>query len=308
VDAYGSDLLWCFYTISHTSRDRGLSASAARAGRELARRWRASHQHVPPDADADEIYTVVMGAYAADLLGVPLPRLKPELRAAAARFSANDFLGFDAQRQPPSPDDPMRYDTWLDALIRTYFGDAYGVLLGAHYSDVIKWLPRFRPFDGHDEDIEFDAFYAVTHVIYTLNGYNERRVSPSILPAEVAFLRRKLDLAIADDDPQMVGEALDSLKAAGFENDRQVKKGMDYLVAAQLDDGAWVEPEDDVYTAYHSAWTGIDGLRDYRYGGTVRKLPGTGMPSTQMDRGRGSRPVVVRRRLIIGFGRTLPPQ
>src|SRR5690349_18442771 len=40
LDEYGSDLLWCFYSVWHTSSDRELSESAARMGRELAQRWR----------------------------------------------------------------------------------------------------------------------------------------------------------------------------------------------------------------------------------------------------------------------------
>jgi len=274
VANYGDDLLWCFYTIAHTSRDRRLSASAARMGRELAHRWRKSHRHVSADATPAEIYDLVEGSYAADLLGVPDPRLKTALRTAARRFSAQDYLGFDAPRASPRADDPDRYDTWSGALIETFFGDAYGVQLGASYRDVLKWRPRLLPYDGHDEKTELDAFYAATHVIYTLNRYNERSLASSLLPREFAFIRRKLADAMADDNPEMVGEALDCLKAAGFENDPQVSKGRDYLMASQLADGAWVEDENDGHKAYHSAWTGIDGLRDYRYRGTVRKLPG----------------------------------
>jgi hypothetical protein len=278
IAKYGSDLLWCFYTISHTSSDRKLRESAAQMGRELARRWRKQNQHVPRDADALEIYKMVAGSYSSDLLGVKDPRLKAELREASRRFSARDYLGFDAQREPPPLDDPARYDTWSGALITAYFGDAYGIRLGARYRDVIKWLPSLRPFDGHDDDTEFDAFYAVTHVIYTLNRYHEHRVAPALLQDEIRFLRRKLDEAIEDEDPEMVGEALDSLKAAGFENDPQVKKGIDYLITSQLADGAWVEEDGDTYSAYHSAWTGIDGLRDYRFHGMVKKLPGSPRP------------------------------
>jgi hypothetical protein len=243
-------------------------------GRELARRWRKRTQHVPSGASPIEIYRIVAGSYAADLLGVRDLRLKKELREAARRFGARDYLGFDPRHEPPPADDPGRYDTWSGALITTYFGDAYGVQLGAHYRDVIQWLPNLRPFDGHDEDMEFDAFYAVTHVVYTLNRYHEHRIASALLPEELRFLRRKLDKAMREEDPEVVGEALDCLKAAGFEEDPQVKKGMDYLVASQLTNGAWVEDEDDIYTAYHSAWTGIDGLRDYHFHGTVRKLPG----------------------------------
>jgi hypothetical protein len=275
VTNYGADLLWCFYSISHTSRDPKLGESAARMGRELAVRWRKSHQHVPADATAHDIDLLVSGAYAADRLGFPDPRLKAELLKAARRFTAKDYLGFDATREPPPLDDPNRYDTWSGALITTYFGDAYGIRLGASHRDVVRWLPHLRPYNGYDEDMEFDIFYAITHVICTLNGYHERRVAPSLLPEEFHFLRRKLDEAIAKDDPEMVGEGLDCLKAAGFENDPQVAKGVEYLISKQRPDGTWGDDDDDVYTAYHAAWTAIDGLRDYRFHGWVSRLPGT---------------------------------
>jgi hypothetical protein len=219
---------------------------------------------------------MVSGAYAADRLGLPDPRLKAELQGAARRFTAKDFLGFDAAHEPPRQDDPKRYDIFTDALIRSYFGDTYGVPLGASYRDVVRWLPRLRPYTGYDEDMEFDIFYTITHVVYTLNRYHERRVAPALLPQEFQFLRRKLDEAIANDDPEMVGEGLDCLKAAGFERDPQVIAGMEYLVARQRPDGTWGNDDDDVYTAYHAAWTAIDGLRDYHFKGQVSKLPGTG--------------------------------
>lgn len=270
---HGFDLLWAFYTISHTASDHSLSRTAALDGRELARRWRKSHQHVPPKAGPEDIYQLVMGACAADHLGVPDPRFKAELRQAARKFSARDYLGFDAAREPPRLDNPQRYDIWSGALIKSYVGDAYGITLGAHYRDVVKWLPRLRPYDAHDADMEFDIFYAITHLIYTLNHYNERRIAGVLLPNEIAFLRRKLKDAIADEDPEMVAEALDCLKAAGFERDPEVAEGVSFLISTQQSDGAWAEEDDGGYTAYHSAWTGIDGLRDYHYQGKVRKLP-----------------------------------
>lgn len=266
--------MWCFYSISHTARDPKLRETSTQMGRELAKRWRKSHQHVPANATAHEIYLLLSGAYAADRLGFPDRRFKEELRKAAQRFSVQDYIGFDPSSGPPPPDDHERYDKWSGALITTYFGDAYGVRLGARYRDVLRFLPFFRPYQGDDEDLEFDSFYATTHVIYTLNGYHERRVPPLLLPEEFAFLRKELDDSIEDEDPEKVGEALDCLKAGGFENDPEVRKGMDYLISSQRPDGAWAGDEDDVYTEYHSAWTGIDGLRDYHFHGKVKKLPG----------------------------------
>ena len=270
---YGADLLWCFYTINHTASDPQLSESAGRMGRELALRWRKSHRHVPADANADSIYQLVAGSYSADRLGFPDRRYKAELRKAAAKFNAQDYLGFDPVHGPPRLDNPGRYDQWYGALIVTFFGDAYGIRLGAHYRDVLQWLPRLRPYEEHDEDMEFDIFYAITHVIYTLDRYHERRVSSSLLPDELAFLRRKLKEAMDDENPEMVSEALDCLKATWFANDPQVAEGSQFLVTTQRPDGSWAGGPDDLYTEYHSAWAGIDGLRDYHFHGQVKTLP-----------------------------------
>lgn len=270
---YGADLLWCFYTIAHTARDHELSESAGRMGRELAQRWRKSHLHVPADANPTGIFLLVTGAYSADRFGFPDRGFKAELRRAAAKFTAQDYLGFDPAHGPPRLDNPGRYDQWYGALIVTFFGDAYGIRLGAHYRDVLQWLPRLRPYEGYDDDTEFDIFYAITHVIYTLDRYHERRISSSLLPSELVFLRRKLKQAIENEDPEMVGEALDCLKATGFESDPQVAEGLQFLVSTQRPDGSWAGDPDDLYTEYHSAWAGLDGLRDYHFHGRVKKLP-----------------------------------
>ncbi len=270
---YGADLLWCFFSVAHTDDDGKLRRSALQMGHRLALRWREAHRHLPPEATPEEIYLTLEGSYAADRLGAPDAQLKAELRRAVPRFKAVDYLRFDPLRGPPALDDPKRYGIFCDALIHSYFGDAYGVPLGAHYGDVVRWLPRMRPYGGLDEDTEFDAFYAVTHVIYTLDRYSERRISASLLPQEFSFLRRKLKQAIEDDDPEMVGEAMDCLKAAGFAGDPDVRAGEQYLISAQRADGSWAGDPNDTYTAYHSAWTGLDGLRDYRFHGRVKKLP-----------------------------------
>jgi hypothetical protein len=274
---HGDDLLWCFFSIANTAKDSELRKQAAKMGRELALKWRASHPHVPANANADVITHLVMGAYAVDRLGVKNRQIKAELRKAAARFTARDYLGFDPRTEPPDHDGPNRYNMWMDALICTFFGDAYGVELGARYRDVVKWLPHLRPYVENDESLEFDEFYAITHLIYTLDRYGERRVSPSFLLEEVKFLKRTMSKAMVDDDPEMVGEAMDCLKALGFENDPLVLQGQQYLLSNQRPDGTWAGDQDDMYTAYHSAWTSIDALRDYRFRGKVRKVPAAGL-------------------------------
>lgn len=269
---HGEDFLWCFFSIGLTAQDPELRQQAAKMGIELAANWRLSHPHVSKSAHAGEIKRLVMEAYAADRLGVRDRRFKEELRRAAARFTARDFLGFDAPNEPPDPNDANRYDTWCGALICTFFGDGYGIELGARHRDVVKWLPRLHPYREGDESLQFDEFYAITHLIYTLNAYGEHRVSPSSLLEEIGFLKRRMSEALDDDDPEMVGEGMDCLKMLGFENDPLVLRGKQYLLSTQRPDGTWAGDPDDIFTAYHSAWTSIDGLRDYRFRGKVRKL------------------------------------
>lgn len=195
--------------------------------------------------------------------------LKAELQSAATRYTARDFLGFDAPNEPPSVAGPRRFDLYTDALIDTWFGDAYGIKLGASHRDVVKWLPQMRPYQQGDEELEVDEFYTITHVIYTLGGYLQERVSPAGLEPEIAFLKHEMIWAIANDAPEMVAEGIDSLKALGMDRDPLVRKGEEYLLANQRPDGAWAGDQGDVYTLYHSAWAGIDGLRDHRFRGAV---------------------------------------
>jgi hypothetical protein len=203
------------------------------------------------------------------------------LGIAARRFTAKDYLRFDPKIEPPRSDvaacdrctrKASRYDVFLSALVVTYFGDAYGVRLGASYPDVLRWLPRMRPYPVSKDELD-DAFFAVSHVVYTLNGYGAKRVAPHLLPDELALLRRGLAAGIAQRDAETVGEGLDTLKAFGERRDEAlIGRGTAYLVASQRRDGAWGDSS-DAYSRYHSAWTGIDGLRSYRFRSEVRRLP-----------------------------------
>ncbi len=281
--AHGDDYLWAFFSIARTSRDPQLAAAALAMARERAQAWRGEHRNVPPGADAEQIANLVAGAFVADLLGAPDDGFKQQLRRAARRFSADDFLDFDPRTGPPTAVwecDPCpkpatrrsRYDVYTTALIVTYFGDAYGIQLGASYRDVIRWLPQLRPYPTSPPDFE-DAFFTVSHVVYTLNGYGAKRIAPQLLPAEVALLERGLAAGLARRDPEIVAEALDTLAAFGLErSDPRMARGIAYLVASQRADGTWRGGPADVYTRYHSAWAGIDGLRSYRFGTEIRRL------------------------------------
>jgi hypothetical protein len=171
-----------------------------------------------------------------------------------------------------------RYEVWVVALIRSYLGERYGVTLGARYREVIKWLARMRPYPGPDCDNADDfiwSIYAVTHVVYTLNDYSSYRLSPDWLPDEFEFLKNSVSEAISMDDPETVGEILDSLKSFGLgSRNALVREGMDYLVSKQNAEGSWGDPDaEDIYDRYHPTLTAINGLREYAWRGTRLSFP-----------------------------------
>jgi hypothetical protein len=304
-EAYGHDYLWCFYSLSAAVRDPSVRRAARRMGVERARFWRGKHRAVPEDADAGAIANLTYGADAADSLGVFDPGLKKQLARAATFFKARDYLLFDPRTEPPPADVPdecgrcgalnargaevcrvcraplvmrTRYDVWYDALITTYVGERSGVDLGARYADVLKWLPSLRPYRARHGDAgeEFhDTVYAVTHVVYTLNDYSRYRLSPRLLPQEFEFLKANLKAAIADDDADMLGEFMDSLRAFGLTTaDPLMRAGMEYYLTRQNPDGSWGDREEkDIYLRYHPTWNAVAGLSEYEWRGEGLSFP-----------------------------------
>lgn len=292
---YGSDYVWWFAAIASTARDERVRHLAHSMALESARRWRATHRRLPRDADAETIADFVSGADAVEGLGLRDEGLKEQLRAAAKKFSARDYLDFDPLAEPPPSDVPdeceydgaddnprgakfchvckrrlvmrTRYDVWYDALVTAHLGDHYGVTLGAHYADVLKWLPVLRPYDaeGRGTDVEYmDAVYSVAHVVYTLNDFWTYRLDPRLLPQEYAFLRAALPKAVAARDPDMLGEIMDSLKSFGLEDsDPLIREGTQFLLRRQNGDGSWGRVREEVYDRYHATETAVNGLCEY---------------------------------------------
>lgn len=294
---YGHDLLAAFYNIAVTSGDPHLRQMAWNMGHERAREWRRIHPAPPAGADANDITDLVFGDDAAGRLGVPDARMHTQLREAAARFSVYDYLLFDPVKEPPPSDIPKecekcgrlnargvtvctrcgsklemhnRYDLYQDALIDTYTGDRTGITLGAHYVDVLHWLPALRPYPpplANNFDNYYAGVYTVTHVVYTYNDYSQFRLSPDCFPEEFAHLKANLRQAVVDKDPETMGEYLDSLCSFGLTfRDDLIRGGFEYLLSIQNKDGSWGDIKDvNPYGRYHPTWTVIDGLRDYRW-------------------------------------------
>jgi hypothetical protein len=294
--SYGSLLICCFALVGATSRDAKLRQLARLRAQKLARRWSRAHPHLPLDAGPELIPRFVLVRYALSRIGLRDAALNAEIRTAAKRFSAQDLLGFDAVNEPPANDLPYacdcglknqrgrtfckqcrrrlqiysRYRVWMGALASTYISERCGILFGARYRDVLKWLPAMRPYPvGRDENVELlrDAVYAVTHVVYTLNDYGTYRLRPGWLPREFAFLKMNVAGACERKDPELLGELLDSLKAFGLGDSHPlIIRGTKYLLEEQNEDGSWGDPdEESIRRRCHTTWTTIDGLRTYAW-------------------------------------------
>jgi hypothetical protein len=304
-NAQASDYMYCFYSISVTSREPELRAAARPMAVAFAKRWAAARGVIPPGADQNEVSDMLFGWLAASLAGESDAHIKPQLRTAVAKYGPVEYLLFDPMKEPPPSDLPdtckfdqtvnprgakvckkcgrplkirTKYDVWMDALITTHGGDRYGIQLGAPYREVVKWLPAMRPYPkpGEVGQGEFlDCLYALTHLVYTLNDYGRYQLPRDLLPLEFAYVKQNLGQAIALHDPETMGEFLDTLKSFGMDySDEVIRTGITYLLDTQRPDGTWSAPhEKDAYTLYHSAWTAIDGLKECRWQGEGLTFP-----------------------------------
>jgi hypothetical protein len=242
--------------------------------------------------------TFICGVDAAErLLGESDNALKDRLRTLVSSFGAVDFLAFDPGHEPPPKDIPelcshcacsnprgtdvclecsapltfrSHYDIWQEALVTAYTGEIYGVQLGAPYRDVVRWISSMRPYPtpGSSPLGRYDlhyAFYAVTHVVYTMSHYGRYRLTPSLFAPESSYLETTLVTARKLQDPEMLGESMDTLYFLGRDqSDPDIRAGIDFLLTCQNQDGSWGGIEDpDTYNRFHSTWTAVDGLRRY---------------------------------------------
>jgi hypothetical protein len=300
---YGSSLICCFALVAATSRDEKLRSLGRDRAKQLLRRWSDMHPFIPVDTSSDLLHEFVLVHYAQRRIGLRDPAVATAARLTARHFSAVDLLGFDPRKEPPPNNLPYpcdctfqnprgrkgckqckrrlrirtRYKVWMEALANTYVAERCGVIFGARYVDVLKWMPVMRPYPTDDDGDEVlrDAIYAVTHIVYTLNDYGTYRVARQSLPSELAFLKANVASACSRRDPEILGELLDSLKALGLGISHPlIKRGTKYLLAEQNGDGSWGDTsEDNVRTRCHTTWTAIDGLRTYAWRGERSSRP-----------------------------------
>lgn len=292
----GSDLLNFFYLVATRAADVELRRAARRMGSERARHWRLDNPSIPENADAHALFNLLYGSDSADRLGFRDAALKNRLRRALRQFPINHYLCFDPVSEPPAGDVPDRcrckhwnvrgmkkcrrcgrnlrmlnhYKVWYVALIRTYMAACYSVSLGVHYRHVLKWLPHMRPYRASLKPADpnfYETVFAVTHVVYTLSGYDARRLTPVWLPDEYEFLTKNFPVVLKSGNMEMVGEFLDTLKSLGADDaDDLICAGTKHLLAWQNTDGSWGNTETgEVYRNYHATLCAVGGLLDYTW-------------------------------------------
>jgi hypothetical protein len=267
---YSGHLLLAFYFIATTSRDSTLRQTALIAGRERARFWKRQWYRKRRRPGAAAVVDEICASYAAEQLGIRHPEIRRDLEAAAARYSPKDLLGFDP-RSGRLPRGAGRYEAWYVALINIYFCERWGLRLPVSYSDVMSLLPALRPYPRPRSRHYRDAIYAVTHIVYTLNDYNRSRLPARMVRRERAFLKTGMSWAINRGEADTVGEIVDSLAGCGLaDTDPLMTKGRAFILEQQRADGGWGD-EDHEYGRFHSVWTCIDGLRDYRWADDRRR-------------------------------------
>ncbi|MEE8408576.1 MAG: hypothetical protein V3T05_03130, partial [Myxococcota bacterium] len=269
---YGSDYLWCFYSIAAATSNARLRQSALNYGRILARRWRDLSHGDLAVANAETVSDLAMAVEASEALGIFDPDMRHRLERRLPEFTVQQMLGFDPTSEPPptreivltgaeacaaaglddsQPDacsevrrtipDP---DIWYDALIATYFGDRFGVPFGASFAELMAWRDELLPYRDRaylGEVAWYDQAYMVTHLVYTHNDYGQRRLDPAMLPEEYAFLLRAFEVVLVDDDAETFAEFVDTLKAFGHTplSDADMARAIEAILASQNADGSW---------------------------------------------------------------------
>lgn len=187
-------------------------------------RGKAKQQQQPLDADA---YGAALVRSARALAqgqpaGAASKRRRADGSAASsdapqqqqASYSATDFFGWDPRAGPPPADGAHAaaaagtlglrspWALMADALVHAHRAEAAGLapLGGVAVTDVLRWLPLFRPYKAPLAELPRAAFTdqcaLVTDVVLCLSDGGRLALHPALLPHEFYFLREQLPLHI----------------------------------------------------------------------------------------------------------------
>ena len=108
-----------------------------------------------------------------------------------------------------------------------------------------------------------------------MNDYTLYKLRPEWLPQEYEYLKANFRLNIAGEDPETLGEFMDTLRSFGMdESDPLMRSGVEFLLSRQNPDGSWGEVQEaDHYVRYHTTWTAMNGVMKYAWRGEGTVFP-----------------------------------
>jgi hypothetical protein len=260
-------------------------------GRERAHHWLRRWPSVRSALNADSVLQQVIAIDAARRLGLTPRRVLLEVRGIIARHSNEALLYFDPVRESVPEDVPREcvcglsgprgrrtcarcgrrlrmlspYEIWYYALTSVYFCKRLSITLDVSLADLLSRLPGLRPYPRAGTRDHYQAVYAVTHMVYVLNGYGAIRLPSRRFSRERAFLAASLQPALNRGEPDTVSEIVDSLLGLGVSDAHPlIRKGRTFLLETQQPDGGWGDEGDD-YGRFHTIWAAIDALRDHAW-------------------------------------------
>lgn len=264
-----ADFLFCFHVLSTNCADPVVSKRAQQAGRAAARAWQKS-QPVNRSAikalSPGALYQLADTSYAASCLGVDQRGRLELLKQAARAIPPQRFFGFDPIAGDPRTVPGNLYDTFCDALITAFVSEHY-VPFGASLAQITRWAPLLRPYRWEGEEEFIAVSYAITHLVYVLNGYGAAQLDPAWLPAEHQFLLAHFARVRASQDVETLSEYMDCLRTFGHSLEEPIlSEAAAFLLRSQNPDGSWGQSsETDPYVRFHSTWTALGALMDYRW-------------------------------------------
>ena len=285
-DYFGNDIIQCFYDIAKVTGEPIRSQSLMFL-EQVGNRWKDELTAEGWKEDKDgkptvqEIINVVIGMYCLERIAIS-HKFKKEVMECVSIYNATDYYGWDPdtenaptektqlpteKRQLKSP-----YRIMSNALIHSFFAYKAGVVLGTSFVNVLKHLPEFRPYKGHDmlewEDY-FDQCYMITHVIFVLSNWGELSLDQNMFPHEYFFIIRNLPIHMYTGDIHLVSEFLECLRIFGTPDSSDlIQKGITLLLENQNVDGSWDSNKGtDAYTQYHATMCACQAMLAHRYCG-----------------------------------------
>jgi hypothetical protein len=163
-----------------------------------------------------------------------------------------------------------RCRAWCMTLTDGYCRARLGLDFDQRFARALAAIAQVRPYALRRNQLVgdfYDAAYAVSHVVYSLNDFGRFTLRREWLPWEHAFLAGRVGTAIDLEDPDLVGEFVDALRAFHEESDRPaLKPGFGFLLDTQRADGSWAARTlNQPYADFHVVWAALDGIREFRW-------------------------------------------